>query len=277
VLNGKPAKFSAIREKIPIVVFSPDDHALIRHSPEARRSFMDEIFSDVIPGYVEVLERFERTLKNRNKLIKQHQALELKAPNAELKTFTELLVRSSYELFTIRMEIWATFSKRFSEVSSELFKVSTPDISVSYDADIFHFKKSASSLEDFRIQMENSWSVDIATGWTHRGPHRDDIHIAIEGLDSRTKASQGQARLLALALKWTHALWVTEERRERPLFLIDDLSSELDATHRGRLLDLIKELSCQVFISGTDPSLVDFQSISDYTHYRVEKGEISPL
>lgn len=273
-INQKKSRFSSVRSLVPIVVFSPDDHSLIRHSPETRRSFVDEIFSDVVPGYAEVLERFERTLKNRNKLLRAHRENNFLKPTQEMRAFTEIYISSAEELFNIRMDIWPKFQHQFLKITGQLFELAETCLSLDYLADSLSAESNKKSLN---FTLEESWAKDLSTGWTHRGPHRDDLFIKFDNLDAKTKASQGQARLLALGLKWTHALWVLEEREEKPLFLIDDLSSELDAQRRSRLLDMLKELSCQVFISGTDPSLVDFQTISDYTHYRVEKGHISPL
>src|SRR5690606_23056413 len=120
----------------------------------------------------------------------------------------------------------------------------------------------------------DSFQKDLATGWTHRGPHRDDFSIQWNGLDSRSKSSQGQARLLALSLRWTHALWVSQERRELPLFLIDDFSNELDILRRKKLLELLGQISGQILITGTDPNSAEVAFFSEFRNFNVNKGEV---
>ena len=114
----------------------------------------------------------------------------------------------------------------------------------------------------------------MATGWTHHGPHRDDVQILIGQLESRGKASQGQARMLAFALKWLQAQWIFDEQKEAPIFLVDDFSSEFDAANRKRLMRLVNSLGSQVFLTGTEGSLVDWEANIEYTQYTVLRGAI---
>lgn len=271
--NGKKIGSQRLREKVPVVVFSPEDHALIRGKPELRRHFLDEVFADICPGYGEVLERFEKALKSRNEVLKKEPSRE---QLTELATWDEVFARNSVELMELRLESFPTFKNKVEEVTEELFRETSMHVNLAFEPNLstekwktFHFS------EIFPILLE-SRGKDLATGWTHRGPHRDDFKMEIPGGDARTRASQGQTRLLALSLRWAHAHWVQEVQGEQPLFFIDDLSSELDAKRREALLGFIEHQKGQLFITGTERSLVDSRTFSDYKHYIVNTGVCTP-
>ena len=271
--NDKRATPAKIRQHVPVVIFSPDDHALIRGAPDLRRDFLDEIFTDICPGYGEVSERFERALKSRNRVLRtvdwDSQTL------SELKAWTHLLAETSAELSQLRWEVWASFETRFLAIGRNLFEEFGTRLKITFDPDLKLKTGESYTSAGYLKHIEDAMHKDRATGWSHHGPQRDDFSIFLDGIDSRTSASQGQARLLALQLKWLHAEWVKEERGELPIFLIDDLSSELDAERRHRLLNLVGALSGQVFVTSTEASWVDSGPFSDYTCFLVKQGVFS--
>jgi len=274
--NGKKASIARIRELIPIIVFSPDDHSLIRGGPEGRREFIDELFTDVAPGYGEVLSRYQRTIKQRNELLKRLRREEIYESD-ELINWTRVCAREGAELCRLREELWPEFKQSFLKISHEILGERLKDIHISFHNDVFEKMGAHNESMIFSALMDEKMK-DIATGWTHRGPHRDDFLISIaEDSLAKTHASQSQARLLALALKWTHAEFLRRQRDEPGIFLIDDLSSELDAVHRDQLFSRIIKHSGQLFLSGTEHSLVDLKDFSDYTYWEVQKGRIQQL
>lgn len=273
LLNGKKVHRSVLSEKIPLVVFSPDDHNLIRGGPESRREYLDQVFEDVCPGYSEVLSRYGDALKSRNKLLKSYQRNEVFEFTHEMNTWTRSLAEEAHQLSSLRRELWPYFSEHFQSLSRSLFEGLVDKI------DLFsEFALESGNKEEYFQILKDSYRVDLATGWTHKGPHRDDFRIELNGLDARAKASQGQARLLALSLRWCHALWVAQERGEIPLFLIDDFSNELDILRRKKLLDLMGQISGQTLITGTDKNLIKTSGASDFftdfQSFKVRDGKI---
>jgi DNA replication and repair protein RecF len=84
------------------------------------------------------------------------------------------------------------------------------------------------------------------------GPQLDDVRIGLDGRPARDFASRGQIRSIVLALKLAEMV-AGRARGEVPLFLIDDVSSELDADRTGRLVARLADLGAQVFATTTDP------------------------
>jgi DNA replication and repair protein RecF len=268
-LNDKKVSPTKLREYIPVVAFSPDDHSLIRGTAEYRRDFLDEVFTDICPGYAEVSERFEKTLKSRNRILKQVSRNE--SSKEELATWTSLLAKTGSELNALRREVWDPLKNRFLKLGQELFLDMELNASISFLPDYGENFEVPSETLLFEL-IEADLTKDLATGWTHRGPQRDDFMIKLSGNDARSTASQGQARICALLLKWMHADWVLQDRGEIPLFIIDDLSSELDLQRRKKLLELMHSIKGQIFVSTTEPSLVDSVAFSEYTKVLVNQG-----
>ena len=109
---------------------------------------------------------------------------------------------------------------------------------------------------------------EIGAGITLFGPHRDDVRIKINGIDARYFASQGQQRSIVLALKLAEGEVIKEIFGEYPVFLFDDVLSELDETRRKYVLSEVGEK--QIIITSCDPD--EFSGIN-FNEIDVRRGE----
>ena len=105
------------------------------------------------------------------------------------------------------------------------------------------------------------------------GPHADDVQVLMDGVPAKKFASQGQVRSIVLALKLAE-LDAARKRGENPLFLLDDLSSELDRERTNKLLEILSERENQIWITTTDPSYLGGMPFSKRTRFLVEDGKI---
>jgi DNA replication and repair protein RecF len=95
----------------------------------------------------------------------------------------------------------------------------------------------ADTLEDqLREALARRRRAEIDRGLTLVGPHRDELHLMIDGLDARYQASQGEQRTLALALRLAGHVVVRELTGAAPVLLLDDVFSELDAQRAAALV-----------------------------------------
>ena len=90
-------------------------------------------------------------------------------------------------------------------------------------------------------------------GSTLVGPHRDDVVVATNGRALPTHASRGEHRTAILALKLAEAEWIVEQTAEQPVFLLDDVLSELDPDRRERLAAEIPR-TAQCLITAASPA-----------------------
>jgi DNA replication and repair protein RecF len=96
---------------------------------------------------------------------------------------------------------------------------------------------------------------EIYAGTTLVGAHKDDFEIDLGGNSARTFASQGQQRSLALALKLAEGEIIKKECGEYPVFLLDDVLSELDSARRSYLIEEIRNKQVIMTTCELDPTL----------------------
>ena len=121
--------------------------------------------------------------------------------------------------------------------------------------------------EQLRQHMESHYAAELASRLCLSGPHKDDLLVTIDGRDAKSYASQGQTRSLALAMKlaegWVSAL---ESGGDMPVFLFDDVLSELDVHRRNYLVQEMQ--GRQVIMTACDPAAADFDDQVNLIHVK---------
>jgi DNA replication and repair protein RecF len=109
----------------------------------------------------------------------------------------------------------------------------------------------AEVAEAFKSHLRQARREEIARGVTVVGPHRDDMHFTVDGVDMTLYGSRGQQRTTALALKLAEVDLMHEVTGETPLLLLDDVMSELDARRRARVMGMVDGVE-QAILTTTD-------------------------
>ncbi|MGZ5969995.1 MAG: DNA replication/repair protein RecF, partial [Polyangiales bacterium] len=115
---------------------------------------------------------------------------------------------------------------------------------------------------------------DRRRGAATRGPHLDDLALALDGHPARRVASQGQHRAIVLALKGAELETIREAREVEPVLLLDDVSSELDPARNAALFHFLHERQGQVLLTTTRPELIEIAS--ERADFRVSSGTVEP-
>lgn len=217
-----------------VVFFSPDEMKLVKESPNERRRFLDVGLSQQQKAYFLALQRYNKTLKQKNNLLKEYKF------NPDIDDMLDVwdvgLAKEGAIIIEKRMEYIATLNdaagKFHSALSSE-----KETLKLSYE--------SGSKTDGAQNIQEELYKAIVASrqkdkdlGFCTVGPHRDDIKIEIDGKDSRKFASQGQQRTIALAMKLGEVVIYKNEIGEPPVLLLDDVLSELDKTRQTLLLEM---------------------------------------
>jgi DNA replication and repair protein RecF len=124
-----------------------------------------------------------------------------------------------------------------------------------------------------REQLVADRRRDLARGSTSAGPHTDDLELFLDERDAQKYASQGQLRAIVLSMKIAEIEHLTERLHDAPILLLDDVSSELDATRNAQLFEFLDARPGQVFITTTDAAHV--RTTSERRDFRVATGTIS--
>ena len=88
----------------------------------------------------------------------------------------------------------------------------------------------------------------------------------------RKFGSQGQQRTAALSLKLSEIKIIEEEKREKPILLLDDVLSELDNDRQVYLLNSLGEN--QMFITTTDIIGSVARNLPEGKIFKINNGQV---
>ena len=270
--NGlKIGRMSEMVGAFRVVLFCPEHLSLIQGGPELRRNYLNVALSQLRPMYLQSLQRYNKLLKERNALLKRapEDMATFKATepmwSAQLAREAALITahRARYvkQVNDHVRTCFADMMKKY-EVGEELPEISyQPTLGGEWleahgnDPHLFTDQKK---LEERYLELLTTrHDREIGAGATLWGIHKDDVRINLNGRPARLYASQGQQRSLALAMKLAEG-WVSayESGGDMPVFLFDDVLSELDTHRRNYLVQEMK--GRQVIMTACDPAAADF-------------------
>jgi len=212
---------------VRVTVFGPDDLALIKDGPALRRTYLDEILVALDPAADRVVTDLDRILRQRNALLRQSHGRLDDAAALTLDVWDAKLTSAGEELTRRREALVESLLPLITDAYAMLAGAPTP-LSARYER-----SWSGPGLADALVAGRDD---DVRRGVTLLGPHRDELRLGLGGLTTRTEASQGEQRTLALALRLSGHRLVTDRLGEAPLLLLDDVLSELDPRRAGALL-----------------------------------------
>jgi len=245
VIDDQPLARLTQQRSLPVVLFEPNDLLLLSGSPDLRRTFLDDLIEQTIPGYAATRRHYKRVLAQRNALLKQPGRVsheQLFVWNLRLSELGGKMVRER-----------AALTQRFAERISELYRRLADTASAVVLEYVAQFPLEAYETTLLH-RLEASIDLDRARGFTGSGPHRDDLRLSIDAHEASISASRGETRTLVLALKLLELQLLEELRSDPPLLLLDDVFSELDGKRRQALVAFVARY--QTFITTTDADIV---------------------
>jgi DNA replication and repair protein RecF len=226
------------RQQLPVVLFEPDDLLMIHGSPSARRRYIDDCILSLQPTYRQTLNKYERTLLQRNNLLK-NKTLSPAERKDNLFVWDVSLSELGAEIITRRQEMIGLLNNKLDEIYS-LIAGETQTLSIVYESKS-HLPPSSSTLLQ---ELHHSLSHDVVRGMTTVGPHRDDIDFVLKGSSAKHTASRGEVRSIILSLKIAFARLVEEQHETSPVVLLDDVFSELDSVRKTKLIAMMDGYQC---------------------------------
>ena len=237
-LNGTPpASVGALLQRLPVVLFEPDDLQLVKAGAKGRRRFVNMALAGLRPLYLDDLLRYRRAVQQRNELLKQ--AARGRASGEDLAPWTAQMVRAGAQLMADRAWLVEHLGPRAAALYADLSGGSEA-LELRYRPNVQAEEEGLPErMQAFYEALEAAASWELRRGSTQVGPHRDELLVLIGGKSARDYGSQGQQRTAALALKLAQAQVLTASRGEPPLVLLDDCLSELDESRQRHVLELI--------------------------------------
>jgi DNA replication and repair protein RecF len=244
-INNKNYKRLSLDNTVPVVFFEPNHLQLITRGPEQRRDFLDDLLVRSTPGYKALLSRYKRALTQRNSLLKQGPL----AGKSQLFAWNIRLSELGSKIAEARAALIEKMNKNLSKTYSQIAQRKS-SAKVIYETP-FLIDRYASRL---LAKLESSTNLDYERGFTAYGPHREDIFFSLNKKPIIESASRGETRSLLLALKIFDLQLIEKTREQKPIFLLDDVFSELDGARRQALVGYLKDY--QTVITTTDADAV---------------------
>ena len=246
-VNGKPiTKLKELLDVVNVVLFEPKNVFLFQGQPKDRRNFLDINLAKKSSVYYDYLLDYEKILKERNEILKSP-----KIDETLLETNTEMLVKKAGPIVQFRQ----MYIKDINDILNKITRTLAGEnnfVEVNYKPFVPYdneFEKNA--IAAFNKALES----DLRHKSTSIGIQREDFSISLNGKDIASCGSQGQNRLVAIAIKLAPYFLIKDEDK-RPIVILDDVMSELDQEHRQRLIKFLKKFE-QVFITGTKLTIED--------------------
>lgn len=212
-----------LRKQVRAVFFGPHDLRVVQGEPGARRDFLDEALRALWPARESSLAAYERVLRQRNRLLKDHQG---PGRPPGLETWDEELARSGAAVVVAREEAVEKLAARADDEFQRL---------AGYGLEVRYMPNVPGSVEAFRERLAEREADELIRSTTLVGPHRDDLHLGVRALTVRGFGSHGEAWGAALSLRLGLSSAVAEVFGEAPVLLVDDPFSALDPKRRDHV------------------------------------------
>jgi DNA replication and repair protein RecF len=248
------------------VVFTPDDLTMVKGPADRRRAAIDDLGEQLSPTYGSLRRDYGKVVRQRNALLREG------SPTTDREAWDDQLLSLGSRLVVHRVGLldrtMAHAVRRYAEMTGgeELGYAYADHCGLATCAALTSPEAEAA----MRVELERRAHEERARGVSLIGPHRDDIVLTIGGRDARAFGSQGQQRTIALAWKLAEVEMVEEVLRRKPILLLDDVMSELDAERRDALSEVVAS-EVQTVVTTTNTGYFSAQTLDDATIVMIDR------
>ncbi|MDJ0613209.1 MAG: DNA replication/repair protein RecF [Rhizobiaceae bacterium] len=271
-INGAQAKTSdALLEHSRVLWLTPSMDGLFTGPASDRRRFLDRMVLAVDPAHGRRVSDFEKTMRARNKLLSEP------SPDAQWLDANEAqLAELGVAVASARHEMVSLLSRSIVENNDPNSPFPDAIVTLSGTLETEIGEISASDLEDeYLDRLKSSRGMDARAGRTLEGPHRSDlvVHHRPKAM-AAAQCSTGEQKALLIGLLLAHARLVGEMAGFAPILLLDEIAAHLDEGRRAALYEMISELGCQAWMTGTDRDL--FKALDNSANFlKVADGKVT--
>ena len=256
LLDGAGKRADEAIGELAVVSFFPEDVQLLAEAPSARRRYLDAMVGQVHKRHRAESREYGRVLEQRNALLRVLR--DEGRPTSELAFWDSELVRLAASISLRRLAAVRELVGPFREAATRFSGADA--LSLAYAAQV-----EGDTIEErqaaYQSLLDSKRDREVWQGTTLVGPHREDLAVSALGRALPTFASRGEQRSAVLSLKLAEAAWIRERVGELPVFLLDDVLSELDPGRRDALVDALPEdaqtLLTAAFEAGVPERLIE--------------------
>lgn len=269
VYCGKKINSSFLEKYFPILVFTVEKIDVIKRDAVHRRNLIDEVLS--FHGKKFVLQRYKLSLQQKKALLSAYQKgnYNLNEARELLFVLNETFLQSAVELMKERLSLLKDLFQSVKAVAEMFFSHPIPKLEFLYYISNSPIKTAEKGEHLLRENLSEKMDIELKSGQSLVGPHRQDIKFLFNDRDSRIFCSQGQQRLFILSLIASQI-----NSSNPPLLFLDDVLSELDDKAQHNLLSFLKKTEAQVFLTSCKKVPWITKKMSFFS---IKNGTINPL
>ena len=290
LLDGSQQKINSVIGTFNAVLFLPHMLQIVTGAPQLRRHYLNLTLAQVDPTYTESISEYNKTLAQRNALLKQLN--ERSGDVDQLSYWDEKITQAGAYIIHARIQAIKDIGYIAASIHQELTRgdeilrlnyLPSFDPAASPPGQIElplenALDRSGVELKDiqdgYREKLLSNRSEDIYRGVTSRGPHRDEMRYLSNGIDLGNFGSRGQLRTAMLAIKLAEVNWLNEKNGDCPVLLLDEVLAELDDTRRQDLLDRLAKAE-QSLLTTTDLDLFSDEFKRSATQWKIKNGGLT--
>ena len=252
-------KSSEVAAKIPILVGNSRAADLLTDSPKARRDLLDRTAFHVKPSFLSIWNELRRALAQRNNILKSGRSRD------QLCYWDKLVSEKSNEMDVYRKQVVDKLNRFLatSVLKEELGEV------------LFDYYSGWDASLPLLQHLESNRESEFRIGYTLYGAHRADLRVKVAGKFGAKRLSKGQLKFVAFELIIALHEYISENGPAKPIFLVDDLSAELDNVKQRHLIDKILGLSGQKVLSSIQPEIIGFFDNEGHRVFHVKHGNVT--
>jgi len=236
ISNDQVKSLAELAALLPFQVITPEVSELLLGGPRNRRRFLDWGLFHVEPSYHGIWKDYRLALKQRNALLRQH------AKAAHFKPWDTQLAELAKALDRLRAPYFKDWSEQFQAF---LLQLTDTPCCIRYDKG-WDKKETGKSLKTI---LEEQLEQDMQRQYTYSGAHHADVVLDSVALKAKQHLSRGQQKIILIALKLAQAQLI-----DKPcMYLMDDITVELDQSHIQRLFEQLLQLPGQFFLTSVHP------------------------
>lgn len=242
---------------MPILLVHPNSYQLLDHGPKFRRQFIDWGLFHVEQSFFELWRRLNRALKQRNAVLRAGQG-----NYGALEAWDHEFVELSNKINRLRLDYLDKLIQLINTLLQKLIQID--DLRID-------FNQGWNKNESLELILKESYLQDFERGYSYYGPQRADLIFKIGKHPVHEVLSRGQQKLLVIAMRLAQGLLLKQLTNKTCIYLLDDITAELDEKRRDFVVSLLKELDSQVFITAIDTSVLHLP-VNNTQVFHVEHG-----
>lgn len=262
-LNGESlSSHVSIAQRLPVLLFNPESFQLFTEGSKPRRQLIDWGIFYQQSDFLSHWQQYKRALKQRNAALKLHRQV------MEVTLWDSILIENADHLDQMRAHYVKSLESMLMTIIGSFME--------KHGIELQYYRGWAKE-SDLQTVLHNDLSQDQQSGFTHHGPHRADLRLRVCGKPAQEILSRGQQKVLVCGLKLAQGLLLQQQTGKQSIYLLDDIASELDDTHRRLLLDYLKSLDAQVMMTSIDAEIEQQVPLEHSHSYQVSAGAIELL